>query len=102
LQATHDRLCKAQTYEESIDADMAFHRELAEICGNQIAGLLLHSLSELLQASLSIGYGRVTTAQSVKQHGQVLDAVLKGDGKAAARAMERHLETAATDLALDQ
>jgi GntR family transcriptional repressor for pyruvate dehydrogenase complex len=101
LGVTHLRLVNAATFEETVHADMDFHRQLAGISGNQIAALLLNSLSDLLQASLAIGYGRVTINNPVKQHGQILKAVAQGDGKAAERAMERHLETAAADLALN-
>jgi GntR family transcriptional repressor for pyruvate dehydrogenase complex len=101
LRRVHDRLASAQSFEDSVQADMDFHRCLAGICGNQIATLLLHSLSELLQASLSIGYQRVTVTNPIKEHGRILDAVAKGDGPGAARAMARHLATASADLGLN-
>lgn len=100
LRAVHQRLIEAATFEDSVRADMDFHRQLAGICGNQIASLLLNSLAELLQTSLSIGYQRVTVTNPIKEHGQILEAVARHDGKAAARAMERHLETASEDLGL--
>lgn len=101
LGTAHLRLVNARNFEETVHADMEFHRQLAGVSGNRIAALLLNSLSDLLEASLSIGYGRVSTNNPIKQHGQILKAVAHRDGKAAAKAMERHLETAAADLALE-
>jgi DNA-binding FadR family transcriptional regulator len=93
LEATTD-------FETAVEADMAFHRELAAASGNQIATLLLHSLSELLQASLKHGYSRTSTDNAVHQHAAVLSAIEKRDAEAAAKAMREHLITAETDLAL--
>lgn len=101
LQAIGTRLESALTFEESVTADMDFHRTLAQISGNQIASLLMQSLSELLQASLTHGYKRVTPATAIRQHAAVVKAVLQGDGAAASRAMHRHLVTARDDLGLN-
>lgn len=101
LRATHQRLVEAVTHTESVEADMAFHRALARCAGNQIAALLLNSLSELLATSLALGYQRVTTTSPIREHGAILEAVARGDGKAARRAMEKHLATAAADLKLE-
>jgi GntR family transcriptional repressor for pyruvate dehydrogenase complex len=79
---------------------MTFHRELAAASGNQIVTLLLHSLSELIQTSLSRGYSRTSTANAVRQHAAVLSAIEKRDPAGAAKAMREHLITAEADLAL--
>ncbi|HEY1084892.1 MAG TPA: FCD domain-containing protein [Prosthecobacter sp.] len=101
LQSVSARLETAQDFEESVMADMDFHRTLAQISGNQIASLLMQSLSDLLQASLTHGYRRVTPATAIRQHTAVVKAVLQRDGAAAARAMHRHLVTAREDLGLN-
>ena len=79
---------------------MRTHCLLAEASGNRIASLLIQSLSELLQASLTHGYNRVTKDQAVKDHAAVLAAVLKRDGDAAAVAMKAHLLNARDDLGI--
>ena len=101
LQAIQERFVLAKTPLESVAADMDFHRQLAVASGNQISALLLHSLSDLLEASLNHGYRRVTPALAIKQHGAVLTAIEKRDPAAAARAMQRHLTSARIDLGLE-
>lgn len=102
LREVHEKLVHAESFEDSVMADMEFHRMLAVLSGNQIATLLLQSLSELLQASLTHGYKRVTTATAIKQHAAIVKAIEQGDATAAARAMHKHLITAREDLGLNQ
>lgn len=100
LAAAHDHLITAETPSDSVAADMEFHRLLAVASGNQISGLLLHSLSDLLEASLNHGYRRVTPKLAIQQHAAILAALEKRDPAAAARATTRHLLSARTDLGL--
>jgi GntR family transcriptional repressor for pyruvate dehydrogenase complex len=100
LRAAHQHLVQASTPADSVAADMAFHRLLAAASGNQISALLLHSLSDLLEASLNHGYQRVTPALAIRQHAIILAAIERHDGAAAARATTRHLLSARTDLGL--
>ena len=100
LQATHAKLGAASTFEEQVEADMAFHCLLAEASGNRIAALLIQSLSELLQASLKHGYSRVTKDLAVADHGKILKAIVARNPTSAAKAMRLHLEHARTDLGL--
>ncbi len=101
LRQTQNLLEQTLDFEEQIQADMDFHRLLAEASGNPIAALLMHSLSDLMQASLAHGYRRVTPAQAIKQHSGILQAIEKRDPAAAARAMQRHLLSAFADLGLE-
>jgi DNA-binding FadR family transcriptional regulator len=100
LRAAHSHLIAATTAIDSVAADMAFHRALAVASGNQIAGLLLHSLSDILQASLQLGYGRVAPERAIAEHAAILDAIERHDPAAAAEATHQHLLTARTDLGL--
>lgn len=102
LRAVHEKLVNATSFEDSVMADMEFHRMLAVLSGNQISALVLHSLSELLQASLKHGYQRVTAATAIKQHGMIVKAIEQRDSAAAARAMHKHLISAREDLGLNQ
>jgi len=90
----------ADGYDAAVDADMAFHRELAIASGNQIAALLLQSLSDLMQTGLTRGYSRVSTQNALHQHAAILTAIEKRDAATAAKAMRDHLSTAEADLAL--
>ncbi len=100
LKACHARFIAANTFEAQVQADMDFHCLLAEASGNRIAALLIQSLSELLQASLTHGYSRVTKDLAVADHGKVLDAILARNATAAATAMKNHLLHARDDLGL--
>ena len=100
LRAALKKLEEADGYDEAVDADMTFHRELAIASSNQIAALLLHSLSDLMQVGLTRGYSRVSTTNSVREHAAILAAIEKRDAAAAAKTMREHLSTAEADLAL--
>lgn len=97
LRLIHARHLNAADIEESAVADMEFHRLIAVASGNQIAALLIHSLSELLQASLLRGYRRVTTARALADHELILSAIAARDEEAAAVAMKQHLINARSD-----
>ena len=100
MRAALTELKEAKDFEAAVAADMRFHREVAAGSGNQIATLLLHSLSELIQSSLSRGYSRTSTENAVRQHAMVLGAIERRDATAAVQAMREHLITAEADLDL--
>ncbi|MBL9115944.1 MAG: FadR family transcriptional regulator [Verrucomicrobiaceae bacterium] len=100
LKAHHAAFELAESFEEQVNADMAFHCQLAEASGNQIAALLIQSLSELLQTSLSHGYRRTTKDRAVQDHRSVLNAILSRNPAAAAAAMSQHIAHARNDLGL--
>lgn len=87
----------AQNIEDSAAADMEFHRSIAIASGNQISALLIHSLSELMQASLLRGYRRVTAARALEDHERILLAIETRDEDASAQAMKQHLINARAD-----
>lgn len=100
LRAVWQQLADAPDSETAVVADMNFHRAVAAASGNQISTLLLHSLSELLETSLTRGYSRTSTENALRQHAAVLSAIEKRDAAAAATAMREHLIAAEKDLAL--
>lgn len=100
LTACHARFEAATTFEDQVQADMAFHCLLAEASGNKIAALLIQSLAELLQTSLKHGYSRVTKDLAVADHAKILRAILDRRPAAAAKTMRTHLDHARTDLGL--
>ena len=100
LSAAHDAFIMAKILETQVQADMHFHCLLAEISGNRIAAVLIQSLSELLQTSLTRGYSRVTNDLAVADHCTILSAILQRDPASAAEAMRQHLNNARNDLGL--
>ncbi len=101
IRAVHEQLVSAVSFDDRVHADMNFHRIIAHTAGNQIAELLLNSLSELLQAGLKLGYQRTQEGSPIKQHAAILEAIVKKDAALAKRAMRNHLRTATTDLGFD-
>jgi GntR family transcriptional repressor for pyruvate dehydrogenase complex len=100
LKAAQDRLKNCQDFETQVLADMEFHCLIAEASGNKIGALLMQSLSDLLQTSLSHGYRLVTKDQAVEDHARILDAILLRRADEAATAMKTHLLHARDDLGL--
>ncbi|MBI5799427.1 MAG: FadR family transcriptional regulator [Verrucomicrobia bacterium] len=100
LQSAHKRLVEAGEAKAAVLADLEFHRIIATASGNQIGGLLLISLSDLLQASLARGYRIVTTESAIKEHAAILRAIEQRDPAGAARAMVKHIHTTRNELGL--
>lgn len=92
------KLAEAKSPESRIEADIEFHRILAEATGNPIYLLLMDALAELLRESRrkTIGLGGVQPA--LLGHQAVLKAIQKRDSKAARSAMLEHIQAARRDL----
>ncbi len=92
------KLAEAKAPQSQIEADMEFHRVLAESTGNPIYLFLMDALAELLRESRrkTIGLGGVQPA--LLGHQAVLKAVQRRDPKAARSAMLEHVQAARRDL----
>ncbi len=96
------RMAAAQTAEEYISADLAFHAAIVLATGNPILGLLNDALADLLHASRRQTYfipGAVES--SLRDHRLVYERIAAGDPTGAEREMaavldqvERHLTEA--------
>jgi GntR family transcriptional repressor for pyruvate dehydrogenase complex len=77
----------------AIDEDSAFHDMIARMSRNQVLLRVIDVLMDLLregrERSLQV---RGRPQRSLRAHRQVLDAIRRGDGDAAARAMLSHLD----------
>ncbi len=89
---------EAEDVTEQIDADVKFHRTLAEATCNPIFVFLLDAMAELLRKSRrqTIGVGGVGPA--LQGYRAILAAVEKGDPEASSRAMNEHLQASLRDL----
>lgn len=83
--------------------DQAFHREIAEISGNDMVLLTLDGITPLLVelrrhawAGWTRSGGRLD--EIIEAHQVIFDAIVARDGQAAADAMQRHLTQAANGL----
>lgn len=100
LQSRFDSMIKAKgSLNDFIDADVAFHLEVANIAGNTALNEILHSVSGLLR----VWVGRAVkaegdTASTLAEHGNVLAAVRAGDQVAAQSTMKTHMTLASVRL----
>lgn len=101
LNAVHDEMVVAEDVRAAIDADLSFHRLLAEIAGNRMFGLILDSLADLSVASRERTIGLVGKEVGLRHHATILRAVERGNAKAAGRAMRFHITEARKDLELE-
>lgn len=82
-----------------VDADLSFHRALAEATGNPLWIALLNSLNDLLRQYREEGFrGKASALHAADQHEQILDAVKNKDANAAANAMQEHLQRSQQDI----
>lgn len=82
-----------------IEADVAFHLEVADIAGNTVLGDILHSVRSLLQVWVERAVktdGR--TEPTVAEHQRVFDAIRAADPEAAQAAMQAHMRSASNRL----
>lgn len=101
LKAIHERLAAAETAEQAILQDLAFHRAVAEASGNVIFRTVLDSLADLGRATRQRTIGRNGWDTPIAHHAEILAAIERRDGAAAESAMRRHVVAAGKDLAAD-
>jgi DNA-binding FadR family transcriptional regulator len=102
LRKIHAGLEDAPDLAAAMEHDLAFHRELARISGNEIFGLMLDSIADLGRGSRRATMSAAGVGRAVKQHAAVFKAIGDGDAATAARAMRKHIETAVSDLSAHQ
>jgi GntR family transcriptional repressor for pyruvate dehydrogenase complex len=101
LRRIHATLEAAPDAESAIEADLAFHRAVAEASGNLIFRLVLDSLADLGQASRQRTIGKLGKETAVEHHARILAAIEQHDAAAAEKAMRDHIQSAGRDLSLD-
>jgi DNA-binding FadR family transcriptional regulator len=96
--AEHD---VATTSEDAVRYDGLFHCAIARATGNMLFLRLIEDLREILQEqSLAVSALRNRGAMAAEEHRAVLEAIDRGDGQAAAVAMDAHLD--AVEVAIQQ
>jgi GntR family transcriptional repressor for pyruvate dehydrogenase complex len=98
LRTVHRRLENAKELTEAIEADLEFHKALAQMSGNDIFDLVLTSMADMGRASRQATISAAGVEVARAHHARILDAVVRGDGKAAELAMRQHIQTAIADL----
>jgi DNA-binding FadR family transcriptional regulator len=93
LKAVLEQHENAPTVEEVIKFDGQFHRGIAAATGNLLFVRLLEDLQETLrEQTLAVSTLRFRGTRAAQEHHRILEAIVKGDGDAAAEAMEAHLD----------
>lgn len=93
--AAHAELLKNQNVrrEEIIFADMAFHRQLATLKGNQQIVQALERQQDMLYRVANRVYQRYPSRreQSFKEHQQLVELIIKGQKERATELIEQHI-----------
>lgn len=89
--------------EAAVDADMAFHREIARATGNPHFVALWDFVGQFLRGAMTVtraNEARSTEflSQSNAEHAAILDAIARGDSETARAAARLHMDMAATRI----
>lgn len=98
LQQAIDDQQTAATSEGRIEADLRFHRVLAEATGNPVFGLLLETLAGLLRSSRKQTLAHSGVEHALLGHRAILKALKAKDSAKARAEMLEHLRLAEIDL----
>ena len=91
----------AEDYGRFSECNAALHREIQGIAGNATATRILDTLkSHLVRLQYRVILLPGRPQSSLAEHRAVIDAICKGDGAAAEKAMRRHMESFTRLLAL--
>ncbi len=91
-------LAALSTLDRRVEADLRFHRTLAEATGNPVFLLLLDTIAGLLRASRYASIGTHGAKAAIDGHREILDAVRARKPHAAREAMLRHLRANEKEL----
>jgi DNA-binding FadR family transcriptional regulator len=98
LQAAQSRLADCRDFADAVEADLEFHRSIAEVSGNQVLALMLASMAGLEAASRRVTLERVGLRPAWEQHQLIVDAIAAHDPDRAEAAMRAHLAAAQATL----
>jgi GntR family transcriptional regulator, transcriptional repressor for pyruvate dehydrogenase complex len=79
-----------------LELDTAFHLTIAAVSGNRLAAHLMRSIRDVLQVTMDRMFVDVPGWETVRrevaaEHGEILDAVSRGDAEQAAELLEAHI-----------
>jgi GntR family transcriptional regulator, transcriptional repressor for pyruvate dehydrogenase complex len=94
ISAALDRMTEAgKDVEMAAQADVEFHRALADATQNPLYAVLLDAIGNALIEVRKQTLMRGSLVSALRSHREILDAVRRGDADAARSAMSAHLET---------
>lgn len=101
IQQTIDAQASSATEAEYLDADRAFHREIAASTRNPLLTLVLDAINGLMNESRRSDRGRTRRRpihRGIDDHRRILDAIQRRSPIDAAAAMNEHLDRTLDDL----
>jgi GntR family transcriptional repressor for pyruvate dehydrogenase complex len=103
LRAGYERMQQAAGYVSTVDpdgertfheADVAFHRTLVELTGNETLTALSGRIhGAMLETRQPLARPRLRLSHTLPEHERIVRAVAKGSPAAATRAMQQHLDS---------
>ena len=94
-----DMVSSAKDSKAFVDADVAFHLEIASLAQNSVLSDMLTSIRSLLHVWVTrAAAGQESTGDTLREHRLVMEAVLAGDSDKARQAMEHHMDRAGARL----
>lgn len=83
----------AETLEQFVEADLAFHQALAQSTRNELYSLLLDSIDGVMRAVRALAFqaGQTNPSRAYQYHLTIFEQVKKGSAEGAREAMRAHL-----------
>ncbi|MCL2436510.1 MAG: GntR family transcriptional regulator [Clostridiales bacterium] len=89
----YNQAVKENNTKDMIKYDTAFHRTIVEASHNKILVQIIDQLQELVLRFRYIYYDDLKRAEKIpKEHGNIVDAIIKGNGEAARTAADAHID----------
>ena len=98
IRAAHESMKEISSLSSVVEADLEFHERIVEAAGNQVLALMLRSTASIGRRSREITLDKFGAAKAMRQHGEILKAIIARDPASARGAMRRHLQSALSDL----
>jgi GntR family transcriptional repressor for pyruvate dehydrogenase complex len=103
IEAQCIKVREATDWEAVAEHDLLLHTSIIEAAGNPILRELNSALTRLLHRSREISAARAPDRKPMlDSHSRIVDAILKGDGDEAEKAMLEHLHRVGLDLISDR
>lgn len=103
IESQRIKVKEAKNWDAVAQRDLLLHTAIIEAAGNPILSELNSALTRLLHRSRQITGARAQDrSQMLNAHNAIVDAILKGDGDEAEKAMLEHLHQVGLDLISDR
>ena len=103
IEAQRLKVHQARTWADISEHDLLLHTAIIDAAGNPVLSALNSALTRLLRRSREISGARAPDRiRMIESHARIVDAIVKGEGEEAERAMLDHLHQVGLDLISDR